>query len=427
MTRRPVLLEVGRVGRAHGLRGEVHVVAVSNVDERFAPGSQLFVGERRSSSMSARAAAAAAGSCSSRASTTATRPRRLRGKTVLGDASPDAPDGELWVHERDRRRGARPRGRAARASSRRCRRTRRTTCWCSTPARWSRWCSSSTRAGRRRRRPARRTAWICSDAHRRVHDLPRVPRGAARGRRSSAARAKPGLLDVRLHDPRDCDDRRAPLGRRRAVRRWRGHGDDAGADLRRGRSRATAAAAVLAVGGGPPLRPGTRRASSRRRTASRCCAAATKASTSASPTTAATASCRSATTCSRAARSPRSSVIEAVTRLVPGVMGNEASAAEESFGRDGAARVPAVHAAGASSASWDVPEVLRSGDHARVAPVAAGPGAAADAERAGPISCRDRSRPTEQRLLGRVPAGRGRPLASRARASHREHSHHEPH
>ncbi len=42
----PVLLEVGHVGRAHGLRGEVHVVAVTNVDERFAPGSRLVVGDR---------------------------------------------------------------------------------------------------------------------------------------------------------------------------------------------------------------------------------------------------------------------------------------------------------------------------------------------------------------------------------------------
>ena len=40
----PVRLEVGRVGRAHGLRGEVHVVAVTNRSERFAPGSLLFVG-----------------------------------------------------------------------------------------------------------------------------------------------------------------------------------------------------------------------------------------------------------------------------------------------------------------------------------------------------------------------------------------------
>jgi 16S rRNA processing protein RimM len=42
----PVLLEVGRVGRVHGLRGEVHVVAVTNVAERFEPGSHLVVGER---------------------------------------------------------------------------------------------------------------------------------------------------------------------------------------------------------------------------------------------------------------------------------------------------------------------------------------------------------------------------------------------
>jgi 16S rRNA processing protein RimM len=42
----PVLLEVGRVGRAHGLRGEVHVVAVTNVAERFAPGARLVVGDQ---------------------------------------------------------------------------------------------------------------------------------------------------------------------------------------------------------------------------------------------------------------------------------------------------------------------------------------------------------------------------------------------
>ena len=52
----PVLLEVGRVGRAHGLRGEVHVVAVSNVDERFAPGSELVVGDEPRVVLSARAA-----------------------------------------------------------------------------------------------------------------------------------------------------------------------------------------------------------------------------------------------------------------------------------------------------------------------------------------------------------------------------------
>jgi 16S rRNA processing protein RimM len=41
----PERLEVGRIGRAHGLRGEVAVTASSNRDERFTPGSVLFVEE----------------------------------------------------------------------------------------------------------------------------------------------------------------------------------------------------------------------------------------------------------------------------------------------------------------------------------------------------------------------------------------------
>ena len=39
-------LVVGRVGRAHGLRGEVAVTFTSNRPERAAPGAVLFVGER---------------------------------------------------------------------------------------------------------------------------------------------------------------------------------------------------------------------------------------------------------------------------------------------------------------------------------------------------------------------------------------------
>jgi tRNA (guanine37-N1)-methyltransferase len=57
-------------------------------------------------------------------------------------------------------------------------------------------------------------------------------------------------------------------------------------------------------------------------------------------------------------------VIEAVARLLPGVMGNEASAAEESF-RDGRLEYP-QYTRPADFRGWAVPEVLRSGDHARV-------------------------------------------------------------
>lgn len=58
-------------------------------------------------------------------------------------------------------------------------------------------------------------------------------------------------------------------------------------------------------------------------------------------------------------------VIEAVTRLVPGVMGNDESAVEESFAA-GRLEYP-QYTRPAEFRGWEVPEVLRSGDHARIA------------------------------------------------------------
>ena len=58
-------------------------------------------------------------------------------------------------------------------------------------------------------------------------------------------------------------------------------------------------------------------------------------------------------------------VLEAVTRLVPGVMGNEESALEESFA-GGLLEYP-QYTRPAVFRGWEVPEVLRSGDHGRVA------------------------------------------------------------
>ena len=57
-------------------------------------------------------------------------------------------------------------------------------------------------------------------------------------------------------------------------------------------------------------------------------------------------------------------VVEAVTRLVPGVMGNEESAEDESF-RDGLLEYP-QYTRPAEFRGWEVPEILRSGDHGRV-------------------------------------------------------------
>lgn len=57
-------------------------------------------------------------------------------------------------------------------------------------------------------------------------------------------------------------------------------------------------------------------------------------------------------------------ILEAVGRLVPGVMGNDQSATEESFSED-LLEYP-HYTRPADFRGWTVPDVLRSGDHARV-------------------------------------------------------------
>jgi tRNA (guanine37-N1)-methyltransferase len=59
-------------------------------------------------------------------------------------------------------------------------------------------------------------------------------------------------------------------------------------------------------------------------------------------------------------------VIEAVTRLLPGAMGNAESPVTESFGETGLLEEP-HYTRPAEFRGWEVPAVLRSGDHARVA------------------------------------------------------------
>jgi tRNA (guanine37-N1)-methyltransferase len=57
-------------------------------------------------------------------------------------------------------------------------------------------------------------------------------------------------------------------------------------------------------------------------------------------------------------------VVEAVTRLLPGSLGNETSAEDESF-TEGLLEYP-QYTRPARFRDWDVPEILRSGDHGRV-------------------------------------------------------------
>lgn len=91
-------LEVGRIGRAHGLHGEVSVVPITNRSERFAPGCVLYAGDRtlviaqarrqgdrwivRFEGVDDRDAAEV-----------------LRNQLVTGDELGEAPEGEIWVHE----------------------------------------------------------------------------------------------------------------------------------------------------------------------------------------------------------------------------------------------------------------------------------------------------------------------------------------
>ena len=58
-------------------------------------------------------------------------------------------------------------------------------------------------------------------------------------------------------------------------------------------------------------------------------------------------------------------VIEAVVRLLPGAMGNEASPVHESFGAAGLLEEP-IYTRPAEFRGWEVPEILRSGDHGRI-------------------------------------------------------------
>jgi 16S rRNA processing protein RimM len=91
-------LEIGRIGKAHGLRGEVVVEAISNRDERFLPGSVLYV-----------VGAATAIATSRRHQNRwlvrfegiedRTAAEALRGIVVTGDALASLPEDEVWVHD----------------------------------------------------------------------------------------------------------------------------------------------------------------------------------------------------------------------------------------------------------------------------------------------------------------------------------------
>lgn len=98
-------------------------------------------------------------------------------------------------------------------------------------------------------------------------------------------------------------------------------------------------------------------------------------------------------------------VLEAVTRLVPGVMGNDTSADDESFS-DGLLEYP-HYTRPAEFRGWTVPEVLRSGDHGRIARWRRAMALARTIEhRPDLIAARGGLTDTDRQLLAELEAGR---------------------
>jgi tRNA (guanine37-N1)-methyltransferase len=94
-------------------------------------------------------------------------------------------------------------------------------------------------------------------------------------------------------------------------------------------------------------------------------------------------------------------VIEAVARLVPGVLGNNESSEHESFA-DGLLEEP-QYTRPAEFRGWEVPEVLRSGDHARIARWRKAEALRRTLHRRGDLVDHREPRPEEQALLDEFP------------------------
>lgn len=94
-------LTIGRIGRAHGLRGEVAVTYSSNRPERSAPGAVCFAGERELVIASARPHQGKVlvrfEGVSDRTAAEALQGRELTAEPLGDDVELD--DDEFWIHE----------------------------------------------------------------------------------------------------------------------------------------------------------------------------------------------------------------------------------------------------------------------------------------------------------------------------------------
>jgi 16S rRNA processing protein RimM len=94
-------LSIGRIGRAHGLRGEVAVTFTSNRPERSAPGAVCFAGDRELVITTARPHQGKVlilfEGVDDRSAAEALQGRELTAERLSDDV--ELAEGELWVHE----------------------------------------------------------------------------------------------------------------------------------------------------------------------------------------------------------------------------------------------------------------------------------------------------------------------------------------
>ena len=91
-------LEVGRIGRAHGLRGEISVTLSSDRSERLAPGSVLSTDDERELVVRAVRPHQQRWLVTFAGVEDRTAAEQLQGATLYAEALPTEGD-ELWVHE----------------------------------------------------------------------------------------------------------------------------------------------------------------------------------------------------------------------------------------------------------------------------------------------------------------------------------------
>lgn len=95
------LLAVGRVSSAHGVRGEVSVHKLTEVEERFAPGSTLRLEDGRTLTVATTRPHQRSLLVKFEQIRDRNQAEALRGEVLLvpSDESPAPPEGSFWVHQ----------------------------------------------------------------------------------------------------------------------------------------------------------------------------------------------------------------------------------------------------------------------------------------------------------------------------------------